>query len=209
MDASLVPEPFVKHSCSTKSNKASKAEDANSHTKPDSGVVFFFGDEGLLFGLGALGFGFDLLGGDGVSLGDARFRCVQGAPLPPVAALLEGAASAYFAQPGDAVEVVGGHGFVLLLNEAKGRETEAGTLAVSVLDHGGQLVPRAGDKQVEEAGVRWQWGDGGVAPVKQDVVLPCQVGGLDLDEHTGPQFNSQLWNDHGSGVVGVTEQLHR
>lgn len=163
---------------------------------------------GLLFGLGGLGFGDDLWRGDGVGIGNTRCGCVQGAPLPPVVALLECAAGAPLTEPGDAVEVVGGHGLVLLLNEAEGRETEAGALAVSVLDHGGELVFGAGNKEIEEAGVGRQRGNGCITPVKQDMVLPCQVGGLDLDIHTGPQFNPQLWNDHRFDKVDIVEQLH-
>lgn len=206
--ASLVPEPFVKHSCNTKSNKASKGKNANSHTEPNSRVVSSFGSEGLLFGLGGLAPGDDLRRSDGVGLAYAICRCIHGAPLLPAGALLEGAAAALLTQPGDAVEVVGGHGLVLLLNKAEGWEVEASALAVSVLNHGGEPILGAGDEQVEEAGVSGQRRDGGVAPVKQDMVLACQVSGLDLNVDAGPQLNAQLWNDHWFGEVGVIEQLH-
>lgn len=56
---------------------------------------------------------------------------------------LEGAASAALTEPGYAVQVVRGDGLILLLNEAKRREEEAGLLAVSVLQHGGHLIYRA------------------------------------------------------------------
>lgn len=209
MDATLVPEPFVKNGCNTKGNKTSKSEDANSHTKPNSRVIFFFfGNKGLLFGLCSLSFGDDLWRGEGVSFSYVHCRCVQGVPLSPVGALLKCAAGALLTQPGDAVKEVGRHSLILLLNEAKGWEVEAGSLAVSILNHGGESILGAGDKQVEEAGIRGQWGEGGIAPVKQDMVLACQVSGFDLDVHTGPQFNPQLWNDHRLGVVDISEQLH-
>lgn len=53
---------------------------------------------------------------------------------------LEGAARAGFAEPGNAVQIVGGDGFILLFDEAERREVEAGLLAVPVLQHGGQLI---------------------------------------------------------------------
>lgn len=53
---------------------------------------------------------------------------------------LEHAAGAALAQTGDAVQVVGGDGLVLLLDEAEGREVEAGLLTLAVLQHGGELV---------------------------------------------------------------------
>lgn len=55
---------------------------------------------------------------------------------------LEGAAGADFAEPGDTVQVVGGHGLVLLLEEPEGGEGEAGVVAVSVLKHRSHLVLR-------------------------------------------------------------------
>lgn len=53
---------------------------------------------------------------------------------------LERAAGAALAETGDAVQVVGGDGLVLLLDEAEGREVEAGLLTLPVLQHGGELV---------------------------------------------------------------------
>lgn len=52
---------------------------------------------------------------------------------------LERAAGAALAETGDAVQVVGGDGLVLLLDEAEGREVEAGLLTLPVLQHGGEL----------------------------------------------------------------------
>lgn len=118
-----------------------------------------------------------------------RYICcgrITGAPLPPVVALLEGAAGAQLTQPGDAVEVVGGHELVLLLNEAESWEVEPGTLALSVLNHGGKRVLGAWDEQVEEAGVAWERGDRGVTAVQQDMVLTCQVGSFDLNINVSP-----------------------
>jgi len=59
---------------------------------------------------------------------------------PSGVANLESAAAAALAQSGDAVQIVGGHGLVLLLDEAERREGESGVLAVAVLQHGGELV---------------------------------------------------------------------
>lgn len=53
---------------------------------------------------------------------------------------LERAAGAALAETGDAVQVVGGDGLVLLLDEAEGREVETGLLTLPVLQHGGELV---------------------------------------------------------------------
>ena len=53
---------------------------------------------------------------------------------------LKGAAGAALAEPGDAVQIVGGDGLILLLYEAERREVEAGLLAIPVLQHGGQLI---------------------------------------------------------------------
>lgn len=106
------------------------------------------------------------------------------------------------------MQVVSGHSLVLLLSEAESWEAEAGTLAVSIQNDVGELTSSAGNKQVEEAGVGRQWGDGGIAPVQQHVVLARQVDGLDLHIHSGFQFNSQAWNDHWLSVVDVIEQLH-
>lgn len=55
---------------------------------------------------------------------------------------LEGAAGTGFTQPGDAVQVVGGHGLVLLFQEPEGGEREAGVVAVSILKHRRHLVLR-------------------------------------------------------------------
>lgn len=55
-------------------------------------------------------------------------------------AYLERAAGATLAQSGDAVQIVGGDGLVLLLDEAEGREVEACLLAFPILQHGGQLI---------------------------------------------------------------------
>lgn len=56
---------------------------------------------------------------------------------------LEGAAGAGLAQPDDAVQIVGGDALVLLLDETKCGEVEAGLLALSVFQHRGQLVDGA------------------------------------------------------------------
>lgn len=56
---------------------------------------------------------------------------------------LEGAADAALAEPSDAVQIVGGDGLILLLDEAERWEVEAGLLAIPVLQHGGQLIYRA------------------------------------------------------------------
>lgn len=64
---------------------------------------------------------------------------------------LEAAAGADFAKPGDTVQVVGGHGLVLLLEEPEGGEGKAGVVAVSVLKHRGHLVFRTPVKKIQ----RW------------------------------------------------------
>lgn len=56
---------------------------------------------------------------------------------------LEGAAGAGLAQPDDAVQIVGGDGLVLLLDETERREVESGLLALSVFQHGGELIDGA------------------------------------------------------------------
>lgn len=56
---------------------------------------------------------------------------------------LEHAAGAALAETSDAVQVVGGDGLILLLDEAEGREVEAGLLTLTVLQHGGELVDGA------------------------------------------------------------------
>lgn len=53
---------------------------------------------------------------------------------------LEHAAGAALAEACDAVQVVGGDGLILLLDEAEGREVEAGLLTLAVLQHGGELI---------------------------------------------------------------------
>lgn len=53
---------------------------------------------------------------------------------------LEHAAGAALAEAGDAVQVVGGDGLILLLDEAEGREVKAGLLTLAVLQHGGELI---------------------------------------------------------------------
>lgn len=53
---------------------------------------------------------------------------------------LERAAGAALTESGDAVQIVGGDGLILLLNEAEGREVEAGLLAVPILQHSGELI---------------------------------------------------------------------
>lgn len=153
MYASLGPEPFVEHSCNTQDNNTSKGKDPNSHTKPHSRVVLFFSKIGLLLGLVGVAFGNNLCGGEGVSPCQAqRSRFLSASP-SSVIALLEGAASAFFTKPGYAVEVVGRHSLILLLNEAEGWKVEAGTLTVSILNHGCEPILGTGYKQVEEAGV--------------------------------------------------------
>lgn len=58
----------------------------------------------------------------------------------PSVLYLEDAAGAALAQPGDAVQIVGGDGLILLFDEAESGEVEAGLLAVPILQHRGQLV---------------------------------------------------------------------
>lgn len=93
-----------------------------------------------------------------------------------------------FTESGDAVEVVGGDGLVLLLDETEGREAEASFLAVTVFQHGGELIPRAPgtefiihwpplyylciclfvdsrDKEIEKGGIGRQGRDGSIAPI--------------------------------------------
>lgn len=53
---------------------------------------------------------------------------------------LERAAGAALTESGDAVQIVGGDGLILLLDEAEGREVEAGLLAVPILQHSGELI---------------------------------------------------------------------
>lgn len=53
---------------------------------------------------------------------------------------LEGAAGATLTESSDAVQIVGGDGLILLLDEAERREVEAGLLAIPVLQHGGELI---------------------------------------------------------------------
>lgn len=55
---------------------------------------------------------------------------------------LEVAAGTGLAEPGDTVQVVGGHSLVLLFQEPEGGEWEAGVVAVSVLKHRRHLVLR-------------------------------------------------------------------
>lgn len=62
---------------------------------------------------------------------------------------LEGAAGAGLTQPDDAVQIVGGDGLILLLDETERGEVEAGLLAVSIFQHGGQLIDGAPDSQEE------------------------------------------------------------
>lgn len=57
-----------------------------------------------------------------------------------VPSYLEGAAGAALAQAGDAVQIVGGDGLILLFDEAERREVKAGLLAIPILQHGGQLI---------------------------------------------------------------------
>lgn len=106
------------------------------------------------------------------------------------------------------MDVVGGHRLLLVFDEAEGWELKASSLAVSILNHVCELILRAGDKQVEDARVGWQRGNGGIASVQQDIILACEVGGLDFNIHIGPQFNSPLWDYQWLGVVGITKQLH-
>lgn len=63
---------------------------------------------------------------------------------------LELGAGAGFTKPGDAVEVVGGNGLVLLLNKAEGREAKASLLTVSILRHAGKLILRAPARKEEK-----------------------------------------------------------
>lgn len=53
---------------------------------------------------------------------------------------LERAAGAALTESSDAVQIVGGDGLILLLDEAEGREVEAGLLAIPILQHSGQLI---------------------------------------------------------------------
>lgn len=57
-----------------------------------------------------------------------------------VPSYLECAAGAALAESGDAVQIVGGDGLILLLDEAERREVEAGLLAIPVLQHSGELI---------------------------------------------------------------------
>ena len=57
-----------------------------------------------------------------------------------VSSHLEGAAGAALTELGDAVQIVGGDGLILLLDEAERWEVEAGLLAIPVLQHGGELI---------------------------------------------------------------------
>lgn len=57
-----------------------------------------------------------------------------------VPSYLKDAAGAALTEPGDAVQIVGGDGLVLLLYEAESREVEARLLAFPVLQHGGELI---------------------------------------------------------------------
>lgn len=67
-------------------------------------------------------------------------------------AYLELGTGGTFTESGDAVEVVGGDGLVLLLNKTEGREAEASFLAVTILQHGGKLILRApGTEQVHHS----------------------------------------------------------
>lgn len=53
---------------------------------------------------------------------------------------LEGAAGTALTESGDAVQIVGGDGLILLFDEAESREVETGLLAIPVLHHGGELI---------------------------------------------------------------------
>lgn len=57
-----------------------------------------------------------------------------------VPSYLECAAGAALAESGDAVQIVGGDGLILLLDEAERREVEAGLLAIPILQHSGELI---------------------------------------------------------------------
>lgn len=59
------------------------------------------------------------------------------------ASYLERAAGAALAESGDAVQIVGGDGLILLLDEAEGGKIEAGLLAIPILQHSGELIYRA------------------------------------------------------------------
>lgn len=203
IEVSLVPEPLVKDSCDAEGNNASEGQEAYCHGKPDCGISPALDGQWLIARQVGLSTGDDLRGGDGLSL-SGRIHTSSS----PVVALFEVNAGADLTQTGDAVKVVGGHGLVLLLQEAEGMEGKASMLAVSVLDHGGKLVPGTRHKQVEEAGVVGELGDGSIASVKEDVVLVRQVGCLDLDVDGCPQLNPIFWHVQGSGIVFVTEQLH-
>lgn len=53
---------------------------------------------------------------------------------------LERAAGAALTQSGDAVQIVGGYGLILLLDETERREVEAGLLAIPILQHSSELI---------------------------------------------------------------------
>ena len=127
---------------------------------------------------------------------------------PPFVALLELAATVLVTEPGDAVEKVGGHCLVLLLDEAEGRKGEAGQVAVAVLDYSGHQVFGARHKQVKEGRVGGISRYGGIASVQEHEVLGSQVGGADLNVDVGSQLDSQTWYEHRLGVVCIAEKLH-
>lgn len=119
---------------------------------------------------------------------------------------LKGAAGAGLAQPGDAVQIVGGDGLILLLDETEHGEVEAGLMALSVFQHRGQLIDEAPDsqrgtswrahscrrmkknpvrgfsdlrdKQIKEGGVGGLWVDRGVASVQENKVPVEKEWGL-------------------------------
>lgn len=53
---------------------------------------------------------------------------------------LEGAAGSALAESGDAVQIAGGDGLILLLNEVEHWEAEASLLAIFILQRGSQLI---------------------------------------------------------------------
>lgn len=72
--------------------------------------------------------------GRGRGIGDLCLRCTR------VPSYLESVAGAALTESGDAVQIVGGDGLILLLDEAERREVEAGPLAVPILQHCGELL---------------------------------------------------------------------
>lgn len=97
---------------------------------------------------------------------------------------LEGAAGAGLTQPDDAVQIVGGDGLILLLDETERGEVEAGLLAVSIFQHRGQLIDGAPDSQGEPHDVRIHVSVGeirGFADLRDKQIKEGGVGRMRVD----------------------------